>query len=384
MGIRFKKIEVREISVPFRFSYSHALASRREANNFIIKVTTECGWTGFGETIPRDYLTGETMESVWHDILRRWWPRVKELDVESYNQLLPAMHEIYVDADKSRHTASFAGIELACIDAAGKAFDCPARSVITPRPAADNNPDYFHTGPVGSRNKFKTKLITRAFRLLDFRDIKLKVGFENDEDRLSAVRKICGNKTDIRVDANAAWKTDEAIKVSEMLKKYHVTSIEQPVGGKNIKGMVKVTSEAGLKIMADESLCTSDDADLLINEKACNLFNIRLAKCGGFSGCLNIYEKMKEAGLECQLGVLVGETSILTAAQQEFMAALGPQLHHEFAFPKILLKHDPATGAHAPVWQGNIKNLPKSSGFGITVNNELLDRITVQKESDPA
>jgi len=36
--------------------------------------------------------------------------------------------------------------------------------------------------------------------------------------------------------------------------------------------------------MADESLCSLDDGRRLIEERAADIFSIRLGKCGGFSG----------------------------------------------------------------------------------------------------
>lgn len=380
MGLRFKSIKIHEISIPFRLGYTHALASRKEANSFILCIKTECGQKGYGESIPRSYLTGESMESVWHDIMRRWWPRVRDIEIDSYNELLPKLNDIYLDADRSRHTASYTGVELACIDAAGKAFKTPARNLIKKEPDKISETPFHCTGPIGTRSKIKSATLARIFNAIKFRDIKIKVGFDNDEKRLQKIRKICGPRVNLRADANAAWKLDQALENCEMLRRYNITSIEQPLAHYNIKEMAKINLESGLPVMADESLCTQEDADILIKEKACDIFNIRLGKCGGFSGGRAVYEKMKQANLKCQIGVLVGETSILTAAQQEFMYGIGEQLHHEAGFPKILLKRDPANGAQSPFWRGIIKEKSPRPGLGITVNSEILDRITVQKK----
>ena len=81
MGLKFIKVGVYEIKIPFRVSYRHALADRREASSLIIEVTTEDGIVGYGEVVPRSYLTGETLESAKNFILNQLWDKVSSLDI---------------------------------------------------------------------------------------------------------------------------------------------------------------------------------------------------------------------------------------------------------------------------------------------------------------
>jgi muconate cycloisomerase len=378
MGIKFRSIEIREIKIPFRFEYSHNLAARSEANTIIVAIYTDSGHIGYGEAIPRSYLTGETIETCKHDILKRWWPRVKEVEVERYADLLSIINDIWADADHTRHTASYAGIELACIDALGKAFSQPARYLVSGNDSTLKYTDF--TAPLGGGNMKKLKWTAIAFRLLGFKDVKLKLGYENDEERVKLVRGIFGSGVDIRVDSNAAWSTAEAIEKAKMLKRYSISSIEQPVEADNIVGMARARREGGIEIMADESLCNVSDARELIASRACGIFNIRLAKCGGYSGALAIMEKMNSAGLCAQIGVLVGETSILTAAGQEFLCGVGPQRYHETSFPKIFLKTDIANGASGVFFRGKASEKKSRPGFGVNILMDKLDSVTLNIE----
>ena len=70
--------------------------------------------------------------------------------------------------------------------------------------------------------------------------------------------------------------------------------------------------------MADESLCTIEDAQELIRMQAADIFNIRLGKCGGFLASLRLVELAQASGLDCHLGTLVGETGILSRAAEIF------------------------------------------------------------------
>ncbi|MHC4884156.1 MAG: enolase C-terminal domain-like protein [Planctomycetota bacterium] len=380
MGLRFKTLELAEVRIPFRVRYRHALADRREAGTLIPIVTTECGATGYGEAIPRGYLTGETLETAREDILQRFWPAAQALEIESYSDLLPAMAPIWQEADKARRTAAYAGLELALIDAAGRAFGQPARTLI-PEPLRPTTPiaPPRYTGPIGGSSLKGIRRYSRFFRFARYHDIKLKLGFEDDEARLQTAREAIGPTCDLRVDANAGWTLERALTLAESLKEAGVSSVEQPFPADDLEAAVRFREETGMKIMADESLCTQADAERLIEAGACDLFNVRLAKCGGYSGCIALLKKARGAGLACQLGVLVGETSILGGAEQEFLAGTGPLQHHETAFPKFFLKGDPAWGASGILFAGKAGWRQTKPGFGITVTSRRLARITTQR-----
>ncbi|MFH0910101.1 MAG: hypothetical protein V1918_01120 [Planctomycetota bacterium] len=151
MGVRFSRIDLYEVRIPFRLAYAHALAERREASSLLCRVATDSGRAGWGEIVPRAYLTGETLASAREDILTRWWPCARGLEIQKYTDLLPALAELYAEADHDRRTASYAGVELACIDAAGSAFGLPARmlAAVDPEPAGEGPSLFFTRAPSG-------------------------------------------------------------------------------------------------------------------------------------------------------------------------------------------------------------------------------------------
>ncbi|MBN1256072.1 MAG: hypothetical protein JXA52_00040, partial [Planctomycetes bacterium] len=220
--------------------------------------------------------------------------------------------------------------------------------------------------------------LARLFKVLGFSEFKLKLGYHDDEERVAALRRAVGARHDLRVDANAGWDIDTALRRCEVLKKYDISSLEQPVAAADLTSMARIRQEGGVAVIADESLCNRSDAEMLIKAEACDIFNIRLGKCGGYLGSLEILRLARAARLACQLGVLVGETSILTAAGQEFLAGTGMQLHHETSFPRFFLKHNPASGDATPFWRGRIRMRRPRPGFGVTINKRVLKKVTVR------
>ena len=67
------------LNIPFVESFSHSLSDRNHSDSIIVKVTTDSGVSGFGEGVPRSYVTGETPEMCVDYIKNRLLPVNRDL-----------------------------------------------------------------------------------------------------------------------------------------------------------------------------------------------------------------------------------------------------------------------------------------------------------------
>jgi len=202
-------------------------------------------------------------------------------------------------------------------------------------------------------------------------EIKVKVGHEGDLDLVAKVRRTFDPKTDLRVDVNGVWSTEDAIKKILVLQELGISAVEQPVAKNNLKGLAEVTRKVKPLILADESLCTEADAQALIEARAVSGFNLRLSKCGGPARTLKLLNMARQAGLACQLGCQVGELGLLSAAGRHFAATQPDLIHLEGCLTRFFLTRDiikedlsPGSGAKAAPLTG--------SGLGVTVLDSAL------------
>ncbi len=372
-------MQLRQVAIPMRFSFKHALAERSIANNLIVRVMTDTGHVGYGEVLPRKYLTGETLETARRDLLELWWPKVKGLwlpdPAEEPSSVFAAMEPVYLQADAARKTGSYAGLDIAVFDAwsqsAGKSI-----SQIWHGPASSVK----LTAPLGGGSLNTVKRSAVWFKRLGFKEFKLKVGISHpDEDaaRVEAVRAVIGNACDLRVDCNAAFTPMEAILAMRKFAEFGVSSVEQPIPPGSPTDLAVVQDEGNMPVMADESLCTLDDAKHLVSLKSAKLWNLRPAKVGGFSGMRALSRLAQKHGIDIHLGVLVGETSLMAAAGRACLQA-APLRHVEYGFPRVLLKGDPFRGGPAGYF-GTGKPLGDEPGLGIRAIPEKLERCTEWK-----
>jgi muconate cycloisomerase len=332
--------------------------------------------TGIGETIPREYLSGETPAAVMDSLNKTFAPRIVGARFTDFEHVLGFLSDMVVMAHERSVGAAFCALDLAMIDIAGKHFLRPASDVI----GEVKRRKIYYTGPVSGEERWSTAKAAMKLKLARFSQVKVKVGIGDDEARLSLIRKIMGSKVDMRVDANCAWHPEQAVEIIERLRPFGISSVEQPVASRDFEGLRFVRERCGLPIMVDESLCTLSDAQLLAEMGACDIFNVRLAKCGGITGSLKILEIARKNSMKCQLGCLVGETSILAAAGRHFAFTVPELVHVEGSYNRHLLSTDVAfpplgfglNGVAAPM---------EGYGLGVRLDESALARCTVEQNS---
>ena len=91
-----------------------------------------------------------------------------------------------------------------------------------------------------------------------FSCIKMKIGaidFETELNLLKSLRKnFSESDIELRVDANGAFKTDEALEKLKQLSDYKLHSIEQPIKAGQFEEMARLCEKTTLPIALDEEL----------------------------------------------------------------------------------------------------------------------------------
>lgn len=331
-------ISVWKARFPFRMAFSHNLASRREAETLLVKVVTSTGSAGYGQVLPRNYLTGETLDGALHDIRSLWWPRLREmrLTAGSRNELLERLAPCHAQADASGRIAAWAGIDVAAAGAVSGYGDGSKEALPL-------------VGVVPTLSPGKAAWLARVFRWLGFERFKVKVGRDAaaDSARVAAVRRVVGSRW-LAVDANAAWGWDEAVERMAELAGLGVALVEEPLRPDcaATADFRRLEAEAAVAIMADESLCTLKNGAELLARGSPSWWNLRLAKNGGFSGVSRLARLARDNGVRVYGGILVGETGAMATASRAAFAMAGAECG-EYGFPRVFLRDDPFRGSPA-------------------------------------
>jgi muconate cycloisomerase len=219
-------------------------------------------------------------------------------------------------------------------------------------------------------------------RLYGFTHCKVKVGQAGDDDtaRLRTIRRWIGPSMDLRLDANEAWSASELCQKIEPLAEFGISCLEQPVPHAEIGQLAALRKRIGIPVMLDESLTSAADAAAAIESQTCDLFNIRLSKCGGYLASLRLAAMAHSAGLGYQLGCHPGESGVLSAAGRHWACSVRGIRYLEGSYDRHLfrrlLTNEDITfgyGGWAPSLTG--------PGLGVTINDAALREVTVAQQS---
>ena len=365
-------VDVLTAELPFRFSFGHALAERHSSTNVFVRLRLENGIVGYGEGVPREYVTGESVESALQALVERQVPVVVGRELNDPDDVVALADEIPGTGPGGRlDLAARCALELALLDAAGKHFEVSVSHWLEGDPAAHVHYDVVL--PFSSPKKVAG--LALVIRALGVKQVKAKVGGNLDKElaSLRTLRRVLGSGADLRVDANCAWTADEAITVIRTLRRYRVSAVEQPLPGDDLEGLRKVTAEVEEAIIVDESLRTIDEGRALIEARACNSFNIRVSKNGGLLNPMRLARMAADAGLFCVVGAQVGESGVLSAAGRHLAAHIRPR-YLEGSAGRLLLKEDVTKENVLPGRRGRART-PTAPGLGVRVLDDVLGRL---------
>jgi L-alanine-DL-glutamate epimerase-like enolase superfamily enzyme len=368
------QVDIWHLNCRFLYPFKHKLATHSGSDNLVVRLTTTQGVHGYGEGIPRDFVTGETLQKSLAFLREHLGPAVLRFPTISPANLLPSLSVLQEKFDLQASPGAFCALETAVLDAAGHTWGQSLADFLGSR--LNGRVTYSAVIPLAAGPKLS--YFFKLIKNLGLRYVKLKVGEDNDLDTLSQARRELGDEVDLRVDANAAWSAAEAITRLRDLGPFRLSAVEQPVAKDDFEGLRQVREAVDIPIIADESLCTRDDARRLIDLQACQMFNIRLSKVGGLTAAIRIKDTAEAAGIRCQLGCHVGETSILAAAGRHFAVARGPFTYLEGCFAPYLLTRDPVQES-VRFGQGGVGMPLRGPGLGVQVLEEILDELAVSR-----
>lgn len=389
--MRVAEIRVIHARIPLKRRVRHASHSRTENETILVRCRMSDGSIGWGEGLPRPYVTGETIDSAWQHLqeypyssLGQKWESPVDLTEMVHGISFPRPSE----ARSCFGNAARCALELAVLDAGCRSLGRPLSSFLQQLPFApelNRSPTpVFYSAALTAAHPLKVWMRSWLYRHYGFRQCKVKVGVpgQNDQQLLQRIHRILGPKVALRIDANEAWNSGNVVSRLAALRSVPLQSVEQPIPHAEVSYLRELRRQISQPIMLDESLCSLEDANRAIDQQLCDAFNLRLSKCGGLLACLQLMQLAREAGLSCQLGCQVGETGILSAAGRHFACTVSELTAVEGSFDRLLVR-EPLTEEDLTFSREGRGEPLTGSGLGITIREQDVQRVTVRTKTFP-
>jgi L-alanine-DL-glutamate epimerase-like enolase superfamily enzyme len=296
---------VRIESWPIAGAFTISRGAKTEAVTVVAEVS-HGGHSGRGECVPYSRY-GETPEATMAALLAMQEPVSRGLDRRALQSSMPP-------------GAGRNALDCALLDLEAKASGRRAWSLLgrpAPRPCMTA-----YTISLGSPEAMAAATAKAAHRPL----LKIKLGGDGDGQRIAAVRKAAA-KSELIVDANEAWTSDNLEQNLGACADAGVTLVEQPLPAGQDQALARIRRP--LAVCADESV--HDRASLAGLRERYDAVNIKLDKTGGLTEALAMADAAQAIGFEIMIGCMVATSlamapAMLLAQQARFVDLDGPLL----------------------------------------------------------
>ena len=134
--------------------------------------------------------------------------------------------------------------------------------------------------------------------------MKLKIGAIDFDQELDLVKRIrerfSHHEVELRLDANGAFKYEEALYKLELLSQYAIHSIEQPIKAGQWAYMAELCRESPLPIALDEEQIGVNDPEMkrhMLNIIKPRYIILKPSLHGGMQGCREWIETAQDMGI---------------------------------------------------------------------------------------
>lgn len=139
---------------------------------------------------------------------------------------------------------------------------------------------------------------TAGFRERGFSAVKMKVGgpLREDVERVRAVREAIGDRCELMVDANMAWKVAEAARRLRALEPFDLAWLEEPLAPHDVDGHAALQRGTSIPLAAGETLFTPWEFGLYFRAEAIRIPQPDVIRLG-VTGWLEVAAMTRAFGL---------------------------------------------------------------------------------------
>jgi len=290
---------------PIAGSFTISRGAKTEAVTVVAEVSRN-GRIGRGECVPYPRY-GETPEATLAALRSMQEPLAQGLDRNALQTAMPA--------GAARNALDCALLDLEAKTRGRRAWNLLGR----PAPRACTTA---YTISLGTPEAMAAATAKAAHRPL----LKIKLGGDGDGARIAAVRG-SAPESELIVDANEAWTSDNLEQRLAECAAMGVTLVEQPLPAGQDEALARIRRP--LAVCADESV--HDRNSLAGLRERYDAVNIKLDKTGGLTEALAMADAAHALGFEIMIGCMVATSlamapAMLLAPRARFVDLDGPLL----------------------------------------------------------
>ena len=312
--IKVARVEARIVRTPIEIPVRASFGMMRDRPAVYLRVTDADGAHGFGEiwcNFPS--VSAEHRGRLAQEVLGPILIENGERELKSVFAYL--MQRLHVMAIQSGEWGPFrqvaAGIDAACHDLAARRAGLPLWRFLG---GSGTGRIRAYASGIG----FETPAeVAKAFAARGHTAFKLKVGFGAEVDRrsLTAIRTAISADHTLLVDANQAWRPEDAMAGIRICADHGAAWMEEPMAAdRSLAEWTNLSKETPVALAGGENVNVLADFKTMIDNKVFRYVQPDVAKWGGVSGCLEVATLAHNAGLTYCPHFLGGGIGLMASA----------------------------------------------------------------------
>jgi L-Ala-D/L-Glu epimerase len=348
-------LSVETLDIPLLTPFGIAGGAQDIARNLLATVELADGTRGYGEAAPFPAFNGETQDLA-RAAIETACGTVEGADAREWRLIAARLHDAIGPVGSAQ-----CAIETAILDALTRHGRMPLWAFFGGASTSLETDMTVTTGTVEQAADAARAILARGMRT-----IKVKIGSGDltlDVERVAAIAGAAPG-TPLILDGNCGFSPDKALQLAAALLEQgvQVALLEQPVPRDDWDGMRQVAQWGGIPIAADEAVANSSAALRIVQERAAQVVNIKLMKCG-IVEALDIAAICRAARLHLMIGGMV-ESILAMSTSACFAAGLGGFSYVDLDTP-LFMAENPFEGGM--IYQGGRIELGQiQAGHGVT------------------
>lgn len=362
--MKIKKITLYQHDLPVKNGpYSMANADVYSLDTTLIKLESDCGLLGWGETCPVGPTYAQSHAAGARAALVEIAP-----GLIGQNPMQPLLLHRHMDSLLNGHSYAKAAVDIAAYDLLGKKTGLRVADLLGGA-TTDHVPSYYATG-VGLADEISRLAAEKAAE--GYPRLQIKIGGRPVEMDIEVVRKVwetVGNKMRLAVDGNRGLSTRDALRLSRECTDIPFV-LEQPCD--SIDEIASIRPQLSHALYMDES---SVDLNTVISATGKGLvdgFGMKVTRIGGLYPMATFRDICEARNLHHTSDDSWGG-DIIAAACVHLGATVQPKLFEGawLAQPYIEGNYDSRNGI---VIKGGHIALPKGPGLGVVPDEEIFNK----------
>jgi L-alanine-DL-glutamate epimerase-like enolase superfamily enzyme len=362
---RIVSVETARVDYPLVGTFKFFRAQARPT--VVVRLRDEDGREGWGQSVPIETWTYETVESVESTLRHYLAPAILGADPSDIADIHARMERAIRPSFSVGQPLCKAAVDLACHDLWGRQTRQPVAALL----GGVKTDTIRLSWTVNAPTLAAAERALEEGRALGYSNFNIKVGRPQAPDYdLDLVRMVTAFAPDgfHWCDANTSYDLDTARKMASKFGDLGLTALESPLPPNRLRDYQALRRLGALPILMDEGIVAPEETAEFI---ALGMFDgvaMKVARCGGLWNATRIAALLRENNL-LLFGSGLTDPELSMAASAHFFGWAGLEFPAALNGPQYIAGRGTADAAFRP--RGDVMRVPDGPGLGLEIDDAI-------------